>query len=56
LEKDKGRKVENKMAALVTGFTYLPEEGGILDQGVWTMSMFDAFRSGENTAAMKRLK
>lgn len=56
LRKDRGRKVEHKSASVVVGFAQLPDEGGMLDQGVWLMSMFEQFRNGENTSASKKLK
>lgn len=56
MEKDKGRKVENKIVEFVTGYGQLPESGGVLDQPVWLMSIFDDFRNGENAAAAKNLK
>lgn len=56
VEKDKGRKVENKIVEFVTGYGQLPESGGVLDQPVWLMSIFDDFRNGENAAAAKNLK
>lgn len=56
VEKDKGRKVENKIVEFVTGYSQLPESGGALDQPVWLMSIFDDFRNGENAAAAKNLK
>lgn len=55
LEKDKGRKVVNNIAPFVVGFAQLPEPGGVLDQGVWMLGMFEAFRSGENANAIERL-
>jgi hypothetical protein len=55
VEKNRGKTVENRMTEFVTGFTQLPEAGGVLDQPVWLMSMFDQFRSGENAVAAKTL-
>lgn len=46
--KDRGKKVEHKIMPFVSGWSALPEAGGLLDQGVWTMAMFDIFRAGEN--------
>jgi len=46
--KEKGKKVEHHFAPFVNGWTVLPEDGGLLDQGHWTMSMFETFRRGEN--------
>lgn len=48
LNKDKGKKVEHKIIPFVSGWSYLPESGGVLDQGVWTMAMFETFRMAEN--------
>lgn len=55
IEKDKGRRVENKVSPMVVGFSHFPEPGGALDQGHWMMSMFESFRQGENASGMKRL-
>ncbi len=55
VEKNRGKTIENKMTEFVTGFSQLPEAGGVLDQPVWLMSMFDQFRSGENAVAAKTL-
>jgi hypothetical protein len=49
-------KVENKITEFVTGYSQLPEAGGVLDQPAWLMAMFDQFRAGENAAAAKTLK
>ena len=46
--KDKGKKVEHKIMPFVSGWSALPEPGGMLDQPVWTMALFNIFRSGEN--------
>lgn len=48
LNKDRGRKVEHKVLPFVSGWSALPEEGGMLDQPVWTMAMFNIFRAAEN--------
>lgn len=56
VEKDKGRRVENKVVEFVTGYSQLPEAGGVLDQPVWLMAIFDKFRDGENATAAKNLK
>lgn len=48
MAKDRGKKVEHKIMPFVSGWSYLPEPGGVLDQGVWTMAMFEIFRAGEN--------
>jgi hypothetical protein len=55
VEKDRGRRVEHKMAEFVTGYSQLPDAGGILDQPVWMMAIFDHFRSGENAVTAKTL-
>lgn len=55
VEKNRGRQVENKLTEFVTGFSQLPEAGGVLDQPVWLMAMFEQFRSGENAVAAKTL-
>lgn len=39
-----------------TGFNTLPESGGLLDQDLTTMMLFDAFLAGERQAAIKRMK
>lgn len=44
---NRGKKVERKIVPLVAGWSVLPEPGGVLDQGVWTMAMFDIFRRAE---------
>ena len=46
--KDKGKRVEHKIMPFVSGWSMLPEEGGVLDQGNWTMAMFETFRRAEN--------
>jgi hypothetical protein len=56
VEKDRGKKVENKIVEFVTGYSQLPVAGGMLEQPAWVMRMFDHFRSGENAAAAKNLK
>lgn len=48
LNKDKGKRVEHKVLPMVSGWSALPEEGGMLDQPVWTMAMFNIFRAAEN--------
>lgn len=53
---EKNKKVEHKITEFVTGFSVLPEAGGVLDQSVWLMEMFDHFKSGENAVAAKALK
>lgn len=56
MEKNKGKQVENKIVEFVTGYSQLPEAGGVLDQPVWLMAIFDQFRNGENATASKNLK
>lgn len=56
VEKNKGKQVENKIVEFVTGYSQLPDAGGVLDQPVWLMAMFDHFRNGENATASKNLK
>ena len=53
---EKERRVEHKIVEFVTGYSVLPEAGGVLDQPVWLMDMFDQFRAGENSVAVKALK
>lgn len=53
LTKERGKKVEHKFLPFVSGWSHLPEPGGVLDQGVWTMAMFQTFRRAENTAVME---
>jgi hypothetical protein len=55
VEKNRGKTIENKLTEFVTGFSQLPEAGGMLDQPVWLMAMFEHFRSGENAVAAKTL-
>lgn len=55
VEKNRGKTVENKLTEFVTGFSHLPEAGGMLDQPVWLMTIFEHFRSGENAVAAKTL-
>ena len=52
---EKQKKVEHKVLEFVTGYSVLPEAGGVLDQSVWLMDIFDQFRAGENAVAMKTL-
>jgi len=55
VEKDRGKRVENKVTEFVTGYSQLPEAGGVLDQPVWVMAVFEQFRAGENAVAAKTL-
>jgi hypothetical protein len=55
VEKNRGKQIENKLTEFVTGFSQLPDAGGVLDQSVWIMAMFEQFRSGENAVAAKTL-
>jgi len=56
IEKDGGKRVDNRITEYVTGYSQLPVAGGMLDQPVWLMAMFDRFRDGENAVAAKTLK
>lgn len=49
-------KVENRITEFVTGYSQLPDAGGVDDQPVWLMAMLDQFRAGENAVAAKTLK
>lgn len=55
VEKNRGKSVEHKLTQFVTGYSQLPETGGVMDQPVWVMAMFEHFRSGENAVAAKTL-
>lgn len=55
VKKNGGKSVEHRVVRFTTGFHALPEAGGLLDQPVWTMEMFERFKSGENLAASKAL-
>lgn len=55
MTKDKGRKVEHKVAAFSTGFQSLPADGGMLDQPYRLMEFFSIFQVGDNIAAQKKL-
>lgn len=55
VEKDRGKRVENRVTEFVTGYSVLPEAGGVLDQPVWVMAIFDQFKAGENAVASKTL-
>jgi len=48
INKDRGKKIEHKVLPFVSGWSALPEQGGMLEQPVWTMTMFNIFRSAEN--------
>jgi hypothetical protein len=56
IEVEKNKRTELRMTEFVTGFSLLPDAGGVDDQSVWTMAMFEHFRSGENAVASKNLK
>jgi hypothetical protein len=56
LEVEKNKKMEVRVTEFVTGFSLLPDAGGVDDQSVWTMAIFEYFRSGENATASKNLK
>ena len=53
---EKRGKTEHKMTEFVTGFAQLPDAGGVLDQSIWLMEIFDQFKAGENAVAIKALK
>ena len=55
INKDKGKKVEHKILQFANGWSHLPDPGGVLDQGVWTMAMFQTFRRGENLGVKEEL-
>lgn len=55
VEKDRGKKVEHKLTEFVTGYSQLPEAGGMLDQPVWLMAILEQCRAGENAVAQKTL-
>lgn len=55
VEKNRGKTVENKLTEFVTGYSQLPEAGGMLDQPTWLMAIFEQFRAGENATAAKTL-
>lgn len=50
------KKVRHEIVSWPTGFHTLPESGGLLDQDLTTMLLFDAFLAGERQAAIKRMK
>ena len=56
VEVEKNKRTEIRMTEFVTGFSLLPEAGGVDDQSVWTMAIFESFRAGENAIAAKNLK
>ena len=53
---EKNKRTEHKITEFVTGFSQLPDAGGVLDQSCWLMDIFDSFRAGENASAAKALK
>ena len=55
VEKDKGRKVENKVVYVTTGLHSLPNAGGMLDQPYRLMEFFSLFQQGEQVATQKKL-
>lgn len=55
VSKEKGKRTEHRIVRFTTGFHHLPDEGGVMDQPVWTMAMFELFKEGENRAAMTEL-
>ena len=48
-------KTDHKVVEFVNGYSTLPEAGGMLDQSVWLMEIFDQFRAGENAVAFKQI-
>jgi hypothetical protein len=56
LEVEKNKRTEIRVTEFVTGFSLLPDAGGVDDQSAWTMAIFENFRSGENATASKNLK
>lgn len=52
----KGGKVDHKFAEYTTGYAFLPDTGGVLDQSVWIMALFDHFRQGDAAAFSRQLK
>jgi hypothetical protein len=49
------QKVHKKIVPFPTGFTVLPEEGGMLDQPYRLMEYFGEFIRGERQAQYKEL-
>jgi len=56
LEVEKNKRTEIRLTEFVTGYSQLPDAGGVMDQSAWTMTIFEQFRSGENAAAAKALR
>lgn len=50
----KGKKSEQRLLVWPSGYSVLPETGGLLDQPNKLMELFDVFMSGERIAAVKR--
>jgi hypothetical protein len=55
-KKESKNRAEDRFVEVTTGLAQLPEAGGVLDQPVWLMEIFDYFRSGEAAAVEKALK
>lgn len=49
-EKSKGKDTVLVRATYPTGYHFLPEEGGYMDQSVYMMALFEAFIAGERIA------
>ena len=52
----RGGKVDHKFLEYTTGYAHLPDTGGVLDQSVWLMGMFDHFRQGDAAAYARQMK
>jgi hypothetical protein len=55
VEIPKQKKVRYEIVPWPTGYSVLPEPGGLLDQDAYTMIMFERFLQGERQAAVKRI-
>jgi hypothetical protein len=49
-EKSKGKDTVQMIVPFPTGFSSLPEAGGIADQSQWLMSLFELFLVAERNA------
>lgn len=49
-EKAKGKDTVQMIVPFPTGYSVLPEEGGVLDQCHWLMQIFEMFLVGERNA------
>lgn len=52
----KGKKTETRFVSVPTGFSVLPEAGGVLDQPHHLMLLFSVFQEGERRAMSKSLQ